>query len=54
MKKKYGVLFALLFCYSLAFSSNILISAKEAVKLIGKPNVVFVSGDGEDIFKQII
>lgn len=31
--------------------NSILISAEEAVKLIGKPNVMFVSGDNEDIFK---
>ncbi|DAB33427.1 MAG: thiosulfate/3-mercaptopyruvate sulfurtransferase [Sulfurospirillum sp.] len=32
-------------------SEDILISAQEAKKLIGKPNVVFVTGDSEDIFK---
>jgi thiosulfate/3-mercaptopyruvate sulfurtransferase len=30
---------------------NILISAEEAVKLIGKENVMFVSGDSDDIYK---
>ncbi len=30
---------------------NILISAEEAVKLIGNPKVMFVSGDNEDIYK---
>ncbi|MDD2267863.1 rhodanese-like domain-containing protein [Sulfuricurvum sp.] len=30
---------------------NILISADEAVKLIGNPKVMFVSGDNEDIYK---
>ena len=32
-------------------NKNILISAEEAVKLIGKPNVMFVSGDNEDVYK---
>ncbi len=32
-------------------SDGILISAKEAIKLIGKPGVMFVSGDSEDVFK---
>jgi thiosulfate/3-mercaptopyruvate sulfurtransferase len=31
--------------------NNILISPEEAVKLIGKPNVMFVSGDSEDVYK---
>lgn len=31
--------------------NSILISAEEAIKLIGKPNVMFVSGDSEDIYK---
>ena len=31
--------------------NNILISAEEAVKLIGNPKVMFVSGDNEDIYK---
>lgn len=30
---------------------NILISAEEAIKLIGKENVMFVSGDTEDVYK---
>ena len=30
---------------------KILISAKEAIKLIGKPGVMFVSGDSEDVYK---
>lgn len=32
-------------------NNNILISAEEAVKLIGNPKVMFVSGDNEDIYK---
>ena len=32
-------------------NKNILISAEEAVKLIGNPKVMFVSGDSEDTFK---
>lgn len=32
-------------------NKNILISAEEAVKLIGNPKVMFVSGDNEDIYK---
>lgn len=32
-------------------NKNILISADEAVKLIGNPKVMFVSGDNEDIYK---
>lgn len=32
-------------------NKNILISAQEAVKLIGNPKVMFVSGDNEDIYK---
>lgn len=32
-------------------NNNILISADEAVKLIGNPKVMFVSGDSEDIYK---
>ncbi|NOQ29695.1 MAG: sulfurtransferase [Helicobacteraceae bacterium] len=31
--------------------NNILISAEEAIKLIGDPKVMFVSGDNEDVFK---
>jgi thiosulfate/3-mercaptopyruvate sulfurtransferase len=31
--------------------NSILISAEEAVKLIGNPKVMFVSGDNEDIYK---
>lgn len=34
----------------LAFDGNVLIEAKDAVKLIGKKGVVFVTGDNEDIF----
>jgi len=36
---------------SFASSSDILISADEAYKLIGKENVVFVNGDSEDVFE---
>ncbi|MDD4884884.1 rhodanese-like domain-containing protein, partial [Sulfuricurvum sp.] len=32
-------------------NKDILISADEAVKLIGNPKVMFVSGDSEDIYK---
>ncbi|WP_295053048.1 rhodanese-like domain-containing protein [Sulfuricurvum sp.] len=32
-------------------NNSILISAEEAVKLIGNPKVMFVSGDNEDIYK---
>lgn len=32
-------------------NNDILISAEEAVKLIGNPKVMFVSGDNEDIYK---
>jgi thiosulfate/3-mercaptopyruvate sulfurtransferase len=32
-------------------NSDILISPEEAVKLIGKPGVMFVSGDSEDVYK---
>jgi len=32
-------------------NNDILISPEEAVKLIGKPNVMFVSGDSEDVYK---
>ena len=32
-------------------NKDILISAEEAVKLIGNPKVMFVSGDNEDIYK---
>ena len=31
--------------------NSILISAEEAIKLIGDPNVMFVSGDNEDVYK---
>jgi len=30
---------------------DVLISAEEAIKLIGKPGVMFVSGDSEDVYK---
>ena len=32
-------------------NNNILISAEEAVKLIGNPKVMFVTGDNEDVYK---
>ncbi len=55
MKKQ---LFSLLVVTSVSFATDggyqnneILISAEEAVKLIGKPNVMFVSGDSEDVYK---
>ena len=32
--------------------NTILISAEEAIKLIGNPKVMFVSGDNEDIYKS--
>jgi thiosulfate/3-mercaptopyruvate sulfurtransferase len=32
-------------------NNDILISPEEAVKLIGEPNVMFVSGDSEDVYK---
>jgi thiosulfate/3-mercaptopyruvate sulfurtransferase len=32
-------------------NNDILISPEEAVKLIGNPNVMFVSGDSEDVYK---
>lgn len=32
-------------------NDDILISAEDAVKLIGDPNVMFVSGDSEDVYK---
>ncbi len=51
MIKSYKLLLALSLSVSVCFAGDILISAKEAVKLIGKPNVMFVSGDSEDIFK---
>jgi thiosulfate/3-mercaptopyruvate sulfurtransferase len=31
--------------------NSILISAEEAIKLIGQPNVMFVSGDSDDVYK---
>ena len=31
--------------------NSILISAEEAIKLIGQPNVMFVSGDSEDVYQ---
>lgn len=52
MKILYRVLFSfIVMISSLVASSDILISAQDAIKLIGKPNVVFVTGDNEDIFK---
>lgn len=32
-------------------NNDILISPEEAIKLIGQPNVMFVSGDSEDVYK---
>jgi thiosulfate/3-mercaptopyruvate sulfurtransferase len=32
-------------------NKNILISAEEAIKLIGDPKVMFISGDSEDVYK---
>lgn len=41
----------MLFGASIASAASPFISASEAIKLYGKPDVVFVSGDGDDIFK---
>lgn len=41
----------LLFAFSANANSNILISGAEAVKLLGKPNVVFVMGDNHEVFE---
>ena len=45
------VLGAMMFGALHASSSDVLISAEDAAKLIGKENVMFVTGDDEDIFK---
>lgn len=50
MSKWYRLLLMLVLSFSFSFGGDILISAKDAVKLIGKENVVFVSGDGADIY----
>jgi len=52
MRIFYRLLFSLIVAISYSYAgSDILISAKDAVKLIGKPNVVFVTGDSESVFK---
>jgi len=53
MKKFIALIFI---ATSISFASgyennDILISPEEAVKLIGKPNVMFVTGDSEDVYK---
>ena len=45
------VMSAMMLNWLYASQKDILISADEAVKLIGKEKVVFVTGDDEDIFK---
>ncbi len=50
-KGLFAVLFGMLLFASSSFAKgDILISAEEAVKLIGKPNVMFVTGDSEDVY----
>jgi thiosulfate/3-mercaptopyruvate sulfurtransferase len=52
MKKfLFGFFSSMLSVSMLCASSDILISAEDAVKLIGKPGVMFVSGDDDSIFK---
>lgn len=47
---KVSVLGAVLSTFVYAAPSDILISASDAIKLVGKDKVMFVSGDSEDIF----
>jgi len=55
MKKLISLIFiatSLSFATTDGYKNNdILISPEEAIKLIGKPNVMFVSGDSEDVYK---
>ncbi|WP_024955000.1 sulfurtransferase [Sulfurospirillum arcachonense] len=51
MSKWYKIIFIAILSVNLSFAGDILISAKEAIKLINKQDVMFVSGDGADIFK---
>ncbi len=48
------VVSAMMLNWLYASQKDILISADEAVKLIGKEKVMFVTGDDEDIFKTLI
>ncbi len=52
MKRLAGALVVLALMAGASFADKLTISAKEAYKLIGKPGVMFVSGDSETAFEN--
>lgn len=46
-----GLSLATILAFNVSANDDILISAEEAAKLIGKPDVVFVTGDNKDVYE---